>query len=67
MVDDLVISKKPGGLNMIDQINSHNANVFVGKLGDLLYKAIDQPLGMALNWGRLGLYGQFILKLHVAV
>jgi len=32
MVDDLVTSKKPGGLNMIDQINSHNANVFIGKL-----------------------------------
>ena len=52
MVDDLVISKKPGGLNMIDKINPHNANVFVGKLGDILYKVVDKPLGMAINWGR---------------
>ncbi|MBT5171464.1 MAG: NADH-quinone oxidoreductase subunit B, partial [Candidatus Nitrosopelagicus sp.] len=32
-------------------ITPQNANVFVGKLGDILYKAIDQPLGMAINWG----------------
>ena len=49
MVDDLVISKESKGLTIIDKVNSHNANVFVGKLGDLLYKAIDSPLGMALN------------------
>ena len=53
MVSDIVTSEKSGGLTMIDKINSHNANVFIGKLGDLLYKAIDQPLGMAINWGRL--------------
>ena len=53
MVDDLVISKESKGLTIIDKVNSHNANVFVGKLGDLLYKAIDSPLGMALNWGCL--------------
>ncbi len=53
MVDDLVTTKKSGGLTMIDKINSHNANVFVGKLGDILYKMVDKPLGMAINWGRL--------------
>ena len=41
MVSDIVTSEKSGGLTMIDKINSHNANVFIGKLGDLLYKAID--------------------------
>lgn len=28
-------------------------NAFVGKLGDLLVKALDKPLGYAVNWGRL--------------
>ena len=53
MVDDLVTLKKSGGLTMIDKINSHNVNVFIGKLGDILYKAVDKPLGMAINGGRL--------------
>jgi len=53
MVADLVTIKKSGGLTMIDKINTHNANVFVGKLGDILYKMVDKPLGMAINWGRL--------------
>jgi len=53
MVDDLVTSKQSKGLTIVDQINSHNANVFIGKLGDILYKAVDKPLGMAINWGRL--------------
>jgi NADH-quinone oxidoreductase subunit B len=26
---------------------------FIGKLGDVLIKAIDKPLGQAVNWGRL--------------
>jgi len=52
MVNDITVSK-PKGLSVINQINSHNANVFVGKLGDVLYKAVGTPLGMALNWGRL--------------
>ena len=34
-------------------VTPQNANVFVGKLGDILYKAVDQPLGMAINWGRM--------------
>ena len=64
MVDNIVTSKKSEGLTVIDKINAHNANVFVGKLGDLLYKAVDKPLGMAINWGLCGL---FILKLHAVV
>jgi len=31
MVDDLVIPKQSNGLTIVDQINSHNANVFIGK------------------------------------
>ena len=34
-------------------VTPQNANVFVGNLGDILYKAVDQPLGMAINWGRM--------------
>ena len=33
-------------------VTPHAANVFVGKLGDILEKAVDKPLGYAL-WGRL--------------
>ncbi len=28
-------------------------NALVGKLGDLLVRALDKPLGYAVNWGRL--------------
>lgn len=28
-------------------------NALVGKLGDVLVKALDKPLGYAINWGRL--------------
>ncbi len=34
-------------------ITPQNANAFVGKLGDILVKAIDKPLEYAINWGRL--------------
>ena len=30
-----------------------NANVFVGRLGDILEKAVDKPLGYIVNWSRL--------------
>jgi len=36
-----------------DLLTPENANVFVGKLGDILEKAIDKPLGYAINWGRI--------------
>ncbi len=34
-------------------ITPQNANVLVAKLGDILERAIDKPLGYALNWGRI--------------
>ena len=36
-----------------DLVTPENANVFIGKLGDILEKAIDKPLGYAINWGRI--------------
>jgi len=53
MVDDLVTTKKSGGLTIIDKINAHNANVFVGKLGDILYKMVDSAIG---NGHQLGTF-----------
>jgi len=39
-----------------DLVTPENANVFVGKLGDILEKAIGKPLGYAINWGRIWYY-----------
>ncbi len=50
-----------------DLITPQNANVFVGKLGDILEKAIDKPLGYAINWGRIWSCGPCTLKQLVAV
>ena len=36
-----------------DLMTPETANVFIGKLGDILEKAIGKPLGYALNWGRI--------------
>ena len=36
-----------------DLVNPTNFNLLVGKLGDVLTKALDQPLGYAINWGRI--------------
>ncbi|MCH7757802.1 MAG: NADH-quinone oxidoreductase subunit B, partial [Thaumarchaeota archaeon] len=36
-----------------DLLTPQTANVFLGKLGDILEKAIDKPLGYAINWGRI--------------
>jgi len=36
-----------------DLLTPETANVFVGKLGDILEKAIGKPLGYAINWGRI--------------
>src|SRR6476661_7325151 len=36
-----------------DLINPSNFNLMVGKLGDVLIKALDAPLGYAINWGRI--------------
>ena len=40
-------------MTITDLITPQNANVFVGKLGDVLEKAIGKPLGYAINWGRI--------------
>ena len=32
---------------------AHTTNVLVGKLGDILVRAIGKPLDYAINWGRL--------------
>jgi hypothetical protein len=50
-----------------DLINPTHINVLVGKLGDALIKALDKPLGYAINWEEYGLCGPYILKLPVAV
>ena len=34
-------------------IAPQNSNVYLGKIGDLLEKAIDKPFGYVINWGRL--------------
>ncbi len=36
-----------------DLVTPQNANVFVGKLGDILEKAIGKPLGYVINWSRM--------------
>lgn len=33
--------------------NGPEFNAFVGKLGDVLVRALDRPLGYAVNWGRM--------------
>ena len=36
-----------------DLVNPTNFNVLVSKLGDVLTRALDLPLGYAINWGRI--------------
>ena len=36
-----------------DLINPTNFNILLGKLDDVLVKALDQPLGYAINWKNL--------------
>ena len=36
-----------------DLINPTNFNIMVSKLGNVLVKALDEPLGYAINWGRI--------------
>ena len=42
-------------------------NVLVGKLGDILIRAVGKPFDMAINWGRIYSLWPVILRLHVAV
>ena len=39
-------------------VTPHAANVFVGKLGDILEKAVDKPLGLHLAGDGCGLCGR---------
>ena len=34
-------------------LSPSNFNLMVSRLGDVLVKAIDKPLGYAINWGRV--------------
>jgi NADH-quinone oxidoreductase subunit B len=36
-----------------DLVNPAQFNILVSKLGDVLVKAVDQPLDYAINWGRI--------------
>src|SRR5678816_4726185 len=38
---------------MKDLVNPTNFNILIGKLGDVLTRALDLPLGYAINWGRI--------------
>jgi NADH-quinone oxidoreductase subunit B len=34
-------------------LNQSNFNVMVSRIGDILIKALDKPLGYAIDWGRV--------------
>ena len=36
-----------------DLVNPTNFNLMVSKVGDVLVRALDKPLGYAINWGRV--------------
>ena len=36
-----------------DLVNPSNFNLMVSKVGDILVRALDTPLGYAINWGRV--------------
>lgn len=36
-----------------DLVNPTNINIYVSKLSDVLIKAVEEPLGYAINWGRM--------------
>ncbi|MBA3976939.1 MAG: NADH-quinone oxidoreductase subunit NuoB [Nitrosopumilus sp.] len=38
---------------LVNPVNPSNFNVLVSKLSDVLVKALDEPLGYAINWGRV--------------
>lgn len=65
-MDELSPSQEEKFPKLIDPSASFGA--FIGKLGDVLIKAVDKPLGQALNWERMYIrYGQFTLRLGAAV
>ena len=36
-----------------DLLNPTNFNLMVSKISDILVRALDEPLGYAINWGRI--------------
>jgi NADH-quinone oxidoreductase subunit B len=34
-------------------MSAANFNLMISKVGDVLVKALDKPLGYAINWGRV--------------
>ena len=36
-----------------EMVNLTKFNVMISKLSDVLVKALDKPLGYAINWGRV--------------
>ena len=38
---------------LVNPVNPSNFNILVSKLSDVLVKALDEPLGYAINWGRV--------------
>ena len=36
-----------------DLLNPTNFNLMVSKISDMLVRALDEPLGYAINWGRI--------------
>ena len=38
---------------LTELVNPSNFNLMIGKLGDVLIRALDAPLGYAINWGRI--------------
>jgi hypothetical protein len=43
-----------------------NFNMMVSKVGGVLVKTFDKPLGYAINWDEFGHYGLFIWRQHAA-
>ena len=50
-----------------DLVNPTNFNLMVSKVGDILVKALDKPIGYAINGEGSGPCGQCIWRQHVAV
>ena len=48
-----------------DLINPTNFNVMVSKVSDVLVGALAEPLGYAINWGRIWSLWPVHLEMHV--
>ena len=49
----LLVYLKANAKLKTELLNQSNFNVMVSKIGDDLIKALDKPLGYAINWGRI--------------